>query len=138
MYKFLSVPDVSEVAFDTKNVSSSNFSPIAPNIHEATGSKTSNTLADNPSFPDVDYHINDVDNSVMARFNILKLRGESNPLYMADKEPADVEASGNEIQSSGVAEESHLQHHLGKGNDKTYEFYMTIVKIILNFKMCSI
>ncbi|KAI3732271.1 hypothetical protein L1987_63475 [Smallanthus sonchifolius] len=106
------VPDLSEVASDIKKISSSNYSPTAPEpLHDAAGSKTSTTHEPNLSFPIV-YEIDDVEDSVLARFNILKCREESNPVNMAEKEPADVKASGNKIQSSGVAEEPHLQHLL--------------------------
>lgn len=111
----VSVPDVSEIATEIKKTSSSTFSPIAPKlIHEALRNKTSNTYVQNPSLPSVDNQIDDIENSVMARFNILKLRGESNPVNMAEKEPADVEASVNETQSSGMGVGHHLKHHLGK------------------------
>lgn len=106
-----SVPDVSEVGSDIKKISSSNISLIAPKlIHEAAGSKASNIPAHNSSLPNVDGHVDDVESSVMARFSILKRRGESKP----EKEPVDVEVSGNEIQSFGVAEGPHLKHGLGK------------------------
>ncbi|KAM0043333.1 hypothetical protein Hdeb2414_s0010g00340041 [Helianthus debilis subsp. tardiflorus] len=104
--------DSPEVAPDIKKIPSSNFTPTAPRmIHEAAGRKTLNTQAPNISLPVVD-DIDDVDNSVMARFNILKRREESNPVNMAEKEPADVESSGNKSQSSGVAEEPRLKHLL--------------------------
>ncbi|KAI3819002.1 hypothetical protein L1987_12824 [Smallanthus sonchifolius] len=104
--------DLSEVASEIKKISSSNYSPTAPEpLHDAAGSKTSTTREPNLSLPIV-YEFDDVEDSVLARFNILKCREESNPVNMAEKEPADVKASGNKIQSSGVAEEPHLQHLL--------------------------
>ncbi|KAJ9553101.1 hypothetical protein OSB04_017146 [Centaurea solstitialis] len=107
--------DVSEVGSDIKKISSSNFSSIAPKlIHETAGSKESNIPAHNLSLPNVDGHIDDVESSVMARFNILKRRGESKPANMAEKESVDVEVSGNEVHSSGASEGPHLQHDVGK------------------------
>ncbi|KAL8188547.1 hypothetical protein R6Q57_029835 [Mikania cordata] len=107
----LSSADLSEVASDIKKISSPSYSPSDPEVlHEAAGRKTLNTHAPNLSLPIVD----DVENSVMARFNILKRREESNPVNMAVKESEDVEASCNKIQISGVVEEPHyhLQHLL--------------------------
>ncbi|KAI3735480.1 hypothetical protein L6452_14979 [Arctium lappa] len=106
--------DVSEVGSDLKKISSSNFSPIAPKLIQEAGSKASNIPAHNPSLLNVDGHVDDVASSVMARFNILKRRGESKPVNTAEKESVDVEVSGNEIQSSGVAEGPHLQHDFVK------------------------
>ncbi|XP_076907002.1 uncharacterized protein LOC143563322 isoform X2 [Bidens hawaiensis] len=95
--------DLSEVASDIKK--SSTASKL---LRENVGGKTLNTHVPNISLPVVD----DVENSVMARFNILKRREESNPINVAEKEPTDVEASGNNIQGSRVTEEPHLKHLL--------------------------
>ncbi|KAI3758534.1 hypothetical protein L6452_06099 [Arctium lappa] len=81
-----SVSDVFEVGSDLKKISSSNFSPIAPKLIHESGSKASNIPAHNPSLPNVDGHVDDVESSVMARFNILKRRGESKPVNTTEKE----------------------------------------------------
>ncbi|XP_076913194.1 uncharacterized protein LOC143571735 isoform X2 [Bidens hawaiensis] len=95
--------NLSEVASDIKKIST------APKLlHEDVGGKTLNTHVPNISLPVVD----DVENSVMAHFNILKRREESNPINVAEKEAADVEASGNNIQGSRGTEEPHLKHLL--------------------------
>ncbi|XP_024990888.1 uncharacterized protein LOC112525144 isoform X3 [Cynara cardunculus var. scolymus] len=106
-------PDVSEVSSDIKKISNSNFSLISPKlIDEASGSKPSNIPPHNPSLPNFDGNIDDVESSVMARFNILKRREESKPVNTPEKEAVDVEVSGNDIQSSEVAEGPHLPHDL--------------------------
>ncbi|GKB45988.1 hypothetical protein Tco_0896741 [Tanacetum coccineum] len=113
--------DVSDVASDIKKISTSIFSPIAHKVmHEAARTKTPDTLANNPSIPyNVDHIVNDVENSVMARFNILKRREESNPVNMAEKEPGvDVEASIDGTENSGVAKAPHLKHHSGEADDE--------------------
>ncbi|KAK1415110.1 hypothetical protein QVD17_30881 [Tagetes erecta] len=100
--------DLSEAPSDIKKISSSILSPTAPKLfHEVASSKKSNTHAPLPIVDD-----DDAENSVMARFNILKRREESNPVNMAEKEPADVDAFGYKVQSSGVAEGPHSQHLL--------------------------
>lgn len=83
-------------------------------MHEVAGSKKPNTNAPSVSFPIVDD--DDTENSVMARFNILKRREESNPVNMAEKELANVDAFSYKAQSSGVAEGPHSQHLLDTGN----------------------
>nr|GEV84804.1 hypothetical protein [Tanacetum cinerariifolium] len=117
-----SAQDVSDVASDIKKISTSIFSPIAPKvIHEAARTKTPDTLANNSSIPNnVDHIVNDdVENSVMARFNILKRREESNPVNMAEKEPGvDVEASIDGTENSRVAEAPRLKHHFGEADDE--------------------
>nr|XP_043631501.1 uncharacterized protein LOC122602943 isoform X2 [Erigeron canadensis] len=105
---------VSEVTSDTKKIPSSMSSSIAlKSMPETAGSKTSNTHSVNP-LPRVDGHIDDTESSVMARFNILKQRGESISVSLEKKEPVTVKASGTEIHSSGVARELHLYNHLGE------------------------
>ncbi|XP_071686123.1 uncharacterized protein [Rutidosis leptorrhynchoides] len=109
-----SVPDVSEVASDKKKVSTSNLSPIAAKLmHEAAASNITKTHEQYPSFSGVIDHIDDVENTVMTRFNILKRREQSNPFNLEEKKhDDDQEYVGNEIPSSIVAKEPHWQQHL--------------------------